>query len=110
MVWMTCVKFKWKSQEELPDDNPERHFEYFGFKAENVRNIFQELVYDEGEKDGIPLQINYSKILPICVNTIKELKTKNDELQQKLTTIMVFLSSKSLTKCKYNAIQKMISS
>ena len=76
------IKFKWKYQEDFPEDSPERNFEYYGFKAENLRDLFSELVYDEQESEGIPIQVNYSEILPICVNSIKQLKQLNDQLRQ----------------------------
>jgi hypothetical protein len=51
------IKYKWKTQAELPDTDPSKNYEYYGFKASNLKTLFPELVYDETDI----LQINYSK-------------------------------------------------
>jgi len=90
------IKFKWK---ETPNEK-EKDFEYFGFKAENLRDIFPELVYDEDENNGVPLQVNYNEILPVCVNAIQEQqetiesqKSIIESLQEQLQTFEQRLSA-----------------
>ena len=90
------IKFKWK---ETPNEK-EKDFEYFGFKAENLRDIFPELVYDEDENNGVPLQVNYNEILPVCVKAIQEQqetiesqKSIIESLQEQLQTFEQRLSA-----------------
>ena len=60
------VKFKWKSQAELSDDDPEKVYEYYGVCADQ---LFPELIYNRQR----PFQINYSELIPVCINAIKDL-------------------------------------
>lgn len=73
------IKYKWKSQADLPDEDPEKAFEYYGFCADELRDVFPELVYDENKE--APIQMNYSEMLPVVVNAVKELKAENDALR-----------------------------
>jgi len=75
---VNTIKFKWNN---LPEDDPTKDYQYFGFDAQNLRTIFPELVYDEGESDGTPLGVNYTEMLPVCVKAIQELKAENDQLK-----------------------------
>ena len=93
------IKYTWKSQEELPEDDPSKHFEYYGFKAENLASLFPELAYVE--TPDAPLQVNYSEILPVCVNAIKELNAKYESEKQehsitksRLDTLEMFVKNK----------------
>ena len=61
--------------------NLEKDFQYYGFKADQLNNIFPELVYDE-DKDA-PMQMAYTELIAVCVNAIKELKNENDGLKSK---------------------------
>jgi hypothetical protein len=76
------ILFKWKTQEDLPLDDPKRNFQYYGFKAENLASLFPELVYDENP--NAPIQMNYSEMIPICVNAIKQICENNRKLEEKL--------------------------
>lgn len=98
MVKINTIKFKWKSQQELPDDKPEKNFEYYGFCADELASLFPELVYNEDT--SAPVQMNYSEILPVVVNAVKELKSENDQLssqiqdlQSKLNEVLACLSA-----------------
>jgi hypothetical protein len=73
------IKYKWKTQADLPDDDPAKAFEYYGFCADELRDVFPELVYDENKE--APVQMNYSEMLPVVVNAVKELKAANDALR-----------------------------
>jgi hypothetical protein len=79
IVQMRTIKYKWKTQADLAEDDPARDFEYYGFCADELAPLFPELVYDEN-KDA-PVQMNYSEILPVMVNAVKDLKQANDALK-----------------------------
>ena len=70
ILQMNTIQYKWKSQADLPDDDPAKNFEYYGFCADELNTVFPELVYNE-EKDS-PVQMNYTEILPVLVNALKE--------------------------------------
>lgn len=57
----------------------------FGFIAHELQDVYPNLV--NGEKDGETMQsVNYTGIIPILVNEIKNLKTRVSELESKLST------------------------
>ena len=60
------IKYQWKTK-----DDP---FEYYGCKADQLATIFPELVYNEDP--NVPMQLNYSELIPVCINAIKELSEK----------------------------------
>ena len=66
---VSTIKFKWHSQSNLPDNDPAKNYEYYGFCARELDTIFPELVYNE----NAPYQLNYCELLPIVVNAVKEL-------------------------------------
>jgi hypothetical protein len=86
---VSTIKYKWKSQAALSDDDPDKNHEYFGVCAEELDALFPELVYNQQE----PFAINYSELVPICINAIKELKKKNDALETSVATLVKFLRS-----------------
>lgn len=60
----------------------------FGFIAHELQGVYPNLV--NGEKDGETMQsVNYTGIIPILVNEIKNLKTRVSELESKLSTNQV---------------------
>ena len=63
------ILYSWKSQEGLPDDDPSKNYKYFGVKADQVAELFPELVYDE----QTPYQLNYSELIPVLINAINEI-------------------------------------
>jgi hypothetical protein len=67
---MRTIKYKWKSQADLPEDDPTKNFEYYGFCADELAPLFPELVYNEDT--SAPVQMNYSEIIPVVVNALKE--------------------------------------
>jgi len=77
------IKYKWKSQADLNDDDPKKNYEYYGFKAQNLSRIFPELVYDETEI----LQVNYSEMVPVLVNCIKEMHVMILMLQEQVKAL-----------------------
>ena len=78
LAQVRTIKYKWKSQAELSESDPQKGFEYFGFCADELAPLFPELVYNE-DKDA-PAQLNYSEMLPIVVNAVKEMKGMVDTL------------------------------
>ena len=72
---VSTIKYKWKSQDDLSEDDPKKNYEYFGICARELNELFPELVYNEQE----PYQVNYSEIIPVCINAIKELKKEKDD-------------------------------
>jgi hypothetical protein len=84
ILQMRTIKYKWKSQAELPDDSPEKNYEYYGFCADELAPIFPELVYNED--NTVPVQMNYSEIMPVMVNAIKEQNATIVSLQTQLVT------------------------
>ena len=74
---ITTIKYKWKSQADLPDDDPAKNYEYYGVCARELNTLFPELVYTEQE----PYQLNYTELIPVMINAIKELSTKNKKLE-----------------------------
>jgi hypothetical protein len=82
ILQMRTIKYKWKSQADLPDDAPEKNYQYYGFCADELAPIFPELVYNEDPK--VPVQMNYSEIMPVMVNAIKEQNATIVSLQSQL--------------------------
>jgi len=72
---VTTIKYKWKTQADLPDDDPTKNYEYYGVCARELNTLFPELVYNE----TAPYQINYSELTPILINSIKDLKKITDD-------------------------------
>lgn len=98
VLQMRTIKYKWKSQAQLPENDPTKNFEYYGFCADELRPLFPELVYDENP--SAPIQMNYSEILPVVVNALKEehslttsLKSKVEEQSSKIASLESSLSS-----------------
>ena len=86
---VSTIKFKWKSQALLADDDPDKLHEYYGVCAREVDKLFPELVYNQNE----PYQLNYAELIPVLINAVKELDAKLkasvariDELERTATT------------------------
>jgi hypothetical protein len=80
---ITTIKYKWKTQADLPDDDPAKHYEYFGVCARELNDIFPELVYTEDNK----YQVNYSELIPVLINSIKDLKNIIIGLTERITAL-----------------------
>ena len=76
LMKISTIKYKWKKQAELPDTDPTKNYEYYGICARELNTLFPELVYNE----STPYQINYSELIPVLINSIKELKNIIDAL------------------------------
>lgn len=76
---VSAIKFKWKYQLDLPDDNPLKDNEYYGLCARELHGIFPELVYTESDT----YKLNYAELVPVLVNAIKDLKAENDALARR---------------------------
>lgn len=66
---------------ELPDTDPTKNYEYYGICARELNTLFPELVYNE----STPYQINYSELIPVLINSIKELKNIIDALAARVS-------------------------
>lgn len=89
------VNFEWKSQGELSEffqksaDEGRKDSNKFNFPkgmqigliAQEVEDLFPELVITD--EDGIK-SVDYSKMVPVLVEAIKELKSENDDLKARL--------------------------
>jgi len=98
ILQMRTIKYKWKSQADLPDDDPAKNFEYYGFCADELAPLFPELVYNEDTT--APIQMNYSEILPVVVNALKEehasavaLKATVDSQAEQIVSLQTQLGS-----------------
>ena len=65
---------------ELPEEEPSQVMtkRHFGFVAQELQQVYPDLVY---ENDNGYLSVNYTELIPILVQSIKELKTEVDELK-----------------------------
>jgi hypothetical protein len=88
------IIYSWKTQASLPDDNPEKNFKYFGVCADQLMDILPELCYNENP--DAPIQLNYSEIVPVCINAIKELSAENTLLKTQLASIEARLAAAGL--------------
>lgn len=65
---------------ELPEEEPSQVMtkRHFGFIAQELQQVYPDLVY---EQDNGYLSVNYTELIPILVESIKELKAEVDELK-----------------------------
>lgn len=65
---------------ELPEEKPSQVMtkRHFGFVAQELQQVYPDLVY---ENDNGYLSVNYTELIPILVQSIKELKAEVDELK-----------------------------
>jgi hypothetical protein len=80
---MTTIKYRWKTQADLPDDDPTKAYEYYGVCARELDALFPELVYNESS----PYQLNYSELVPVLVNAVKDLAERNRALEARSQTL-----------------------
>ena len=74
LLQIQTIKYKWKTQANLPNDDPNKNHEYYGVLADQVDRLFPELVYNQQR----PYQLNYSEFIPIIINAIKDLNSKSE--------------------------------
>jgi hypothetical protein len=79
------IMYSWKTQASLPDTDPEKNFKYFGVCADELVSVMPELCY--AENPDVPIQINYSELIPVCMNAIKELSAENAQLKARLESL-----------------------
>jgi hypothetical protein len=77
---ISTIKYKWKSQAALADDDPDKNHEYYGVLADELDGLFPELVYNQTR----PYQLNYSELIPVMINAIKELSAEVKELKKRV--------------------------
>ena len=65
---------------ELPEEEPSQVMtkRHFGFVAQELQQVFPDLVY---ENDNGYLSVNYTELIPILVQSIKELNAKVESLE-----------------------------
>ena len=86
------IKYKWKSQAALPDDDPEKSYEYYGVCADQLDPLFPELIYNRQR----PFQINYQELIPVCINALKDLNAQNVALGTKVDALSSRLSAANI--------------
>jgi hypothetical protein len=108
ILQMRTIKYKWKSQADLPEDDPAKNFEYYGFCADELAPLFPELVYNEDT--SVPVQMNYSELLPVVVNALKEehasavtLKATVDSQAEQITALQ---AANAATSSQMAALQE----
>jgi hypothetical protein len=79
------VNFTWINQDRGTGNN-------IGFIAQEVEEVFPELVGDGGlpndENNEAPMKaVNYEKLVPVLVESIKELKVELDTAKARITTL-----------------------
>lgn len=79
------ILFQWKHQVDLPEENVEKYFEYYGFRANQLQQILPELVYDEDP--SVPLQLNYAELIPVLVKAIQEQNETIQTLQMNMKLV-----------------------
>ena len=68
----------WNTEDEyVEESNPVMEKRHFGFIAQELQEVYPELVY---EKDDGYLAVNYVELIPILVQSIKELNEKVEML------------------------------
>ena len=69
---------------ELPEEEPNQVLKkrHFGFVAQELQQIYPDLVY---EQDNGYLAVNYTELIPVLVQSIKELKAEVDVLKSAAT-------------------------
>jgi hypothetical protein len=77
--------YKWKSQALLPDTDPTKKFEYYGICADQLSNIFPELVYNEDP--SVPMQLNYSELIPVLIKAVQEQAQQINSLELQLASV-----------------------
>jgi hypothetical protein len=80
LMRLDAIKYSWKSR-GLALDAAASHGRdsFFGVNAAQVRSVLPELVADR-----LPLRINYSELIPVIINAIKEL---NAVVQAKISPV-----------------------
>ena len=98
VLQIKTIMYKWKSQALLPDTDPTKKFEYYGICADQLSNIFPELVYNEDP--SVPMQLNYSELIPVLIKAVQEQAQQINSLKLQLTTI------KNQMECIHNKYHK----
>jgi hypothetical protein len=80
------VSFAWK-REDYPDKGFDNEVHY-GVIAQEVEEVLPEVVQEnlDGEKS-----VAYSEIIPVLIESIKQLKSENEDLKQRITALEVKL-------------------
>ena len=84
VMQVSTIMYKWKSQALLPDTDPSKNFKYYGVCADQLSNIFPELIYNEDP--NVPMQLNYSELIPVVIKAIQEQSEQITILTQRLTS------------------------
>ena len=78
------VRFRWKTEEYADRGFPEG--EHFGVIAQEAEEVLPEIVKDsaDGEK-----AVAYAEIIPVLIESIRELKAENDVLKERIAALEV---------------------
>jgi len=85
VLQIKTIMYKWKSQALLPNTVPEKNFQYYGVCADQLSNIFPELIYNEDP--SVPMQLNYSELIPVLIKAVQEQAQQINSLELQLTSI-----------------------
>jgi hypothetical protein len=89
LLQINPIKYKLKSNLNLPEENPQRNFEYYGFNAQELDEIFPELIFDEGEI----LALDYREIIPVNTQAIKDLHKELSDSKLELELLINFIKT-----------------
>jgi hypothetical protein len=98
LLMVDTIKYKWKTQDLLPDTDPQKNYEYYGVLADQVDQLFPELVYNQQR----PYQLNYTELIPVCINAIKDL---NGLLLASRSNTESALQSQQVLQSQLSAVQ-----
>jgi hypothetical protein len=76
------VLFRWKTDEYADRGYPEG--EHYGVIAQDAEKVLPEIVK---EGPGGELAVAYSEIIPVLIESIRELKIENDDLRERIESL-----------------------
>ena len=79
VLQMKPILYQWK---DVKEDDPTYGFKYMGFNAQELRDLYPELVYDEDPNS--PLGLNYCELIAVLTKAIQELKRELNELRERI--------------------------
>ena len=100
------IAFKFKTQADLADDNPEKAHIYYGVNARQIHesNTMPELCYTGCGADGNTLMINYAEITTVLINAVKEQQVLIVELQKTVKALSSNVEYTQIGKKKIDLI------
>ena len=83
------IAYKWKTQSDLADGDPEKTHIYYGVDARQIYtcNILPEFCYMNCGSNCDTLMINYSELTAVLINAVKDQQKQIVELQSAIATL-----------------------